>query len=213
VDPSSDPVPAWVTETELPPFDAQIGKQFLTFFPPERPMNAAIVEALDSEQKEITQLAVSSIRAMGDISFVVPLLSREEPVKRRSAVRVLRSYLGEGEEAARALHKQLESDFGRDQGERIEKLLIGYTDEEARDPKAKVFATLVEMLKAKDDNLAMRELALDNLQTLTGRDDLGYNPVKPEGNGLRAWQGLLNNNELKPVSTPKAKKEPENPRR
>ncbi|MDR3638101.1 MAG: hypothetical protein P4L84_30125 [Isosphaeraceae bacterium] len=204
-DRSSDPPPSWVSETTPPPFDVQVGEQFLSFFPQDRPVPTAIVEALDSDQKEIRQLAISALRAMGDVSFVVPLLSKEDSVTRRTALRVLRAYLAEGEDTVRTLHKELESYFGKDQGEKVEKLLVGYTEKEAKDPKT--YEALVKLLESKDEGLVgVRELALDNLQTLTGRDDLGYDPAKPEGKGLKAWQDLKRDNELRPVGAPKAKK-------
>ncbi len=204
-DRSSDLPPSWVTETLSPPFEVHIGEQFATYFPPGRPIIAAIVEAIDSDQKEIRQLAISALRATGDILDVVPLLNREDPVQRRTALRVLRAYLAEGPEATRALHRELESFFGKDQGEKIEKLLVGYTDKEAKDPKT--YEGLVKLLESTDEGaIGVRELALDNLETLTGRDDLGYDPAKPEGKGLRAWQDLQKNKELRQLSAPKAKK-------
>lgn len=204
-DRSSDPAPSWVSDAEPTPFDLQVGEQFLSFFPQDRPVPAAIVEALDSDQREIRQLAISALRAMGDISFVVPLLSNEDSVNRRTAVRVLRAYMAEGEEAARTLRKELDSSFGTEQAEKVEKLLVGYTDKEAKD--SKTYEALVKLLESKDENLiGLRELAIDNLQTLTGRDDLGYDPAKPEGKGLKAWQDLRRDNELRPVGAPKAKK-------
>ena len=41
-----------------------------------------------------------------------------------------------------------------------------------------------------------RELVLDNLRSLTGRDSLEYDPDSPEGKGLKAWQDLLRKKEL-----------------
>ena len=43
----------------------------------------------------------------------------------------------------------------------------------------------------------MRELALDTLKRLTGRDDLGYDPDHPEGKGLNAWKELQRQGKLR----------------
>ena len=51
------------------------------------------------------------------------------------------------------------------------------------------YAHLVALLKHQD--VAVRQLALDNLVYLTKRDALGYDPDKPEGPGLKAWQTSL----------------------
>ena len=52
--------------------------------------------------------------------------------------------------------------------------------------------------------VGIRELALDTLRRLTGRDDLGYDPDKPAGKGFDAWNDLLRRNELRTAPTPPA---------
>ena len=65
--------------------------------------------------------------------------------------------------------------------------MIGYTPKEAGDEAT--FTKLVQILGTSDPSeIGVRELALDNLMALTGRDDLGYDPEKPEGKGLKAWR-------------------------
>ena len=56
--------------------------------------------------------------------------------------------------------------------------------------------------------MGIRELALDTLKRLTGRDDLGYDPDKPAGKGFDAWNDLLRRNELRP---PAGAAEPDRP--
>ena len=58
-------------------------------------------------------------------------------------------------------------------------------------------AQLVGQLSAAD--VGVRELALDNLRSITGRDDLEYDPDKPEGRGQKAWSDLYRNHELRPT--------------
>ena len=50
--------------------------------------------------------------------------------------------------------------------------------------------------------MGIRELALDTLRRLTGRDDLGYDPDKPAGKGFDAWNDLLRRNELRTPNAP-----------
>ena len=103
------------------------------------------------------------------------------------------------------LHKELVDNFGVDQAEKVEKLLAGYTPKEAKEEAT--YGSLVQQLSTTDETLVgLRELALDNLETLTGRDDLNYNPDKPEGKGLKAWKDLLRDHELHPPAPPKVKK-------
>ena len=97
------------------------------------------------------------------------------------------------------------NNFGAAQAENVEKLLVGFSPKEAKDEAT--YEGLVQLLSGTDETLVgVRELALDNLQSLTGRDDLGYDPDKPEGKGLKAWKDLLHDHELHPPAAAKAKK-------
>ena len=74
--------PTWVTETEPSPFDQKVGEQFLKFFRPDRPIVSSLVEASEDEQKDVCRLAISALRAVGDISFIVPLLNKQGDFER-----------------------------------------------------------------------------------------------------------------------------------
>jgi hypothetical protein len=197
VDKSDKPGPAWVTEAKPMAHEVQIGEQFLRFFRPNRKVMANIVEAIDDDQKDVRRLAIRALRAVGDLSFLVPVLNTaDDPTSRREAIRVLRAALALGPDAHKALHDQLVRDLGGDQATVVEKLLTGYTPKEARDDAT--YNDLVLKLSAAE--VGIRELALDNLRSLTGRDNLEYDPDKPEGTGLRAWKELLRNHELRPAA-------------
>jgi hypothetical protein len=192
-----NPPPGWVTESKPSPYDLQVGEQLQRYFRPGRSVLANLVEALEDDQKDVRRLAISATRSAGGIALIVPLLHQEEnPVSRRAAITVLRSHLGEGPDASRELHSQLESTFGPDVATRVEKLLVGYTAKEASEEAT--YKKLVDDLSSPE--VAVRELALETLQSLTGRDDLGYNPDQPSGKGLTAWKNLSNSHELKPVA-------------
>ncbi len=201
-DKSDKPAPSWVTESVLSSFEQQVGDSFLKALPTGRPIVASLVEATDDEQKDICRLAVSSLRAVGDISMVVPVLNKKRSASaataRKAAIIVLRSYLAEGPDAAKLLREQLARDFGPDLAETAEKLLVGYTPKEAEDETT--LAALVGLLGRTENEVGIRELALDNLMRITGRDSLEYDPEKPDGNGLKAWRGLLRDKELKPAA-------------
>lgn len=190
--------PSWVTDSKPSPYDLQIGEQLQRYFRPGRSVLANLVEALEDDQKDVRRLAISATRSAGGIALIVPLLHQEEnPVSRRAAITVLRAHLGEGVDASRQLHTQLESTFGAELAERVEKLLVGFTPKEAGDEAT--YKKLVDDLNSPD--VAVRELALESLQSLTGRDDLGYDPDHPVGKGLTAWKNLANSHDLRPVGT------------
>ena len=199
--PDTKAAPAWVVDAKPTPYDQELGEQFLGFFSdPKRPILTVLVSSLDDDRKDVRRLAISALRAVEGITFVVALLRKpEDPVSRRASIGVLRSFLGQGADASRDLQSQLQNDFGEELSGTVAKLLIGYTAKEARDPAT--YSRLVEYLSSPE--VAVRELAIDNLQSLTGRDELGYDPDQPQGKGLRAWKELDHNHELVPRNAAK----------
>jgi len=197
-DKSERPAPAWVTETKPSVFEKQIGDLFLPYMRPNRPVITNIVEAHDDDQKDVRRLSLRALRAVGDLSYITPDLNKpEDPTSRREAIRVLRAALAQGPDSVKAVHEQLERDFGPQHGSTIERLLIGFTAKDARDEAT--YKALVDQLRAPD--VGVRELALDNLRSLTGRDDLQYDADKPDGPGLKAWRDLSDHHELRPAAT------------
>ena len=83
-------------------------------------------------------------------------------------------------------------------------MLVGYTPDEA--PSPTYTPSLVGLLSPDEDAegiIGIRELALETLKRLTGRDDLGYDPDQPAGKGFDAWNDLLRKNELRPPASPR----------
>jgi len=200
-----DSLPGWVTQTELSPYELQLRDQFLPLFHPGRPVLAEIVVATEDDRPEIKRLAVSALQALGDLSYLMPILKREgDPVARRSAIAAIRAYMGRGPDAVKGAREQLDEEFGAKLGALAQHMLVGYSPDEVANRDT--YARLVGLLSPEQDSVGIRELALDTLKRLTGRDDLGYDPDHPSGKGLEAWNDLLRRNELRPLTPrPKAK--------
>jgi hypothetical protein len=195
---SQDTMPTWVVEAEPRGIEVQLREQFSKMFHPGRPVLTELVAASEDEGPAAKTLAVQALSALGDLSLVTPILSRkDDAIARRAAADALRGYMGLSPEAAGRAHAQLVQEFGEQTAALVQKLLVGYTPEEASNPE--VFRRLVEMLSPDQESIAVRELALDSLKKMTGRDELGYNADKPEGRGLATWKDLLVRGELKPV--------------
>jgi hypothetical protein len=193
--------PSWVLDAEPPPLDKQIGEQFARYFPADHRVMQGLVEAVDDPNKDVRQLAISALGAIGEVGIeqVISALGRQnDSAVRRAAIRTIRSLEARGDDMAKAVHEQLLSTLGRDQTEIVEKLLTGYSPKEAKDEAS--YLKLVQYLTSTE--LSVRELALDNLQQLTGRDDHGYTADAPEGEGLKKWQDLLHRHELRPQTVP-----------
>jgi HEAT repeat protein len=161
----------------------------------------SLVEAMDDEQAAIRRLGISALGTIGGTDMVIAAMSRQnDSPARRAAIDVLRSFAARGPESAKELRTQLEQADGAESAAIIDKLLAGYSAKEAGEEAT--YTNLVKYLKHPD--VGVRELALGNLEALTGRDNLQYDPDQPEGAGLAAWQDLLKRKELPPK--PAAKK-------
>ena len=190
-------VPGWVTETEPAPLDKQIGAKFAQHFPAGSRLMTGLLESLDDESREVRESAVAALGSIGAIDLVVPALSTPgEPSVRRAAIRVLRGLMARGGEAAAIAHDELRQVLGEEQARAAETLLRGFNADEAR--RDETYAELVKHLASPDPGI--RELSIDNLRTLTGRADLGYNVDAPEGEGIKVWQELLRKKELRPLA-------------
>jgi hypothetical protein len=182
--------PAWVGEADPAPADLELQGQFLRAFHEGRPVLADVVTAIEDGQESIRRLAISALTALGDLSYVLPLLDRKDsPAIRRDAIAALRDYMSRGAEATRQAREQIMDEFGEKNGPMVEKMLIGYTPQEAADPAT--LRALVDHLGPGTASVGVRELSLDNLSKLTGRDNLGYDPDQPQGNGLSNWKRLV----------------------
>jgi hypothetical protein len=193
-----DSLPSWSTETEPSAAELQLRAQFVKMFHPGRPVLAEIVAASEDEHAEIKQLSISALEALGDLSLLMPMLSRnDDRITRLSALAAIRDYIGRGPDDAKRALAQLVQEFGEETGSLLGKMLVGFTPEEAAKPET--YQRLVALLAPEQESIGLRELALDTLKRLTGRGDLGYNPDHPEGKGLNTWKELQRKGELRPV--------------
>ena len=173
---------------------------FLKFLPSDQPIMKSLVEASEDEDKEVGRLAISGLHAVGDLSLIVPLLNSKGGHPRRSVARKRSPCCGSSSPEARLREgtpgTAPSREYGDDEAVIVEKLLVGYTRKEAGEKAT--YKDLVQLLeKAESRHRRPSTRALDNLMELTGRDELEYDPEKPEGKGLRAWKDLVRNEELK----------------
>jgi hypothetical protein len=194
------PLPAWLRETGPSPSVKESGERLLKDFSPKGPVIRDLVMSVDGEDQDVRRLAIRGLGAVGDAEMIVPVLNNDktDPSTRRAAADVLRTILARGGEAAKSVRSELAKVFGEQMAGPTEKLLVGYSAEEGK--KESTYANLVRYLSAPE--LGVRELALQSLMSLTGRDNLEYDPVKPEGRGLNAWKDLLNKKELPKAGPP-----------
>jgi len=196
--------PPWVAEASAAPtaYSKEIGDQFAGYFREGRPILSDVVEAMEDPQPNVKRLAVLALGAIGDTDSVVAGLDRKgDTTVHRAVVEVLRSGLARGGEPAKAVRESLARQFDESWGPITGRLLVGFRPEDAKDEPT--MAKLVEYLSTAPSR-GTRELALDNLRLLTGRDTLEYDPDAPEGKGLKAWQDLVRKKEITKEARPAA---------
>jgi hypothetical protein len=195
------PAPPWVAETSMPALDAELGQQFAQFFKTERaqefPPSSCLVEAFDAANpKEIRRIAVAGLGALGnELDIVATAINTpNDRPGRLAAIEVLRGQLATSPDAEKSLRAAFSQAGGDEYADQIVRLLKGYTPDEGKDEAT--LDSLVGLLESSEP--ALRELALEDLMALTDRDDLGYDPDKPKGNGLTAWKELARTKSLVP---------------
>ncbi len=197
---SRSAMPPWLTEAAPPPSVKDLSERFLKNFSTNGPVLRDLVQAVDGDDADVRRLAILALGAVGDAEMVVPVLNNAmtDPATRRAAADVLRSMLARGGDSAKAVRDELSKVFGADYAEAAEKLLVGFNAEEGR--RESTYADLVRALSTPE--LGTRELALQALMSLTGRDNLEFDPTKPEGKGLKAWQDLVHRKEIMKNTAP-----------
>jgi len=196
-------LPSWASDAEPSPHELQIRDHFTRLIHPDRPVLAEIVVASEDESPDIKRLSILALKSLGEMSLLLPMLSRKgDPIARRTALAAIRGYMALGSDAASRVREQLVEEFGEETASFVGKMLIGFSPEEASTPQ--VYEQLVGLLSPAQESIGVRELALDTLKRLTGRDDLGYDPDHADGKGLNAWKDLQRQGKLR-FSAPRAK--------
>ena len=144
----------------------QLREQFLRMFHPGRPVLTEIVAASEDDNANIKRLSILALKSLGDLSLLMPMLSRkDDPVTRSTALAAIRSFMGLGRDSANRVREQLSEEFGDDTALFVEKMLIGFTPDEASNPQ--IYERLVSLLGPERESVGIRELALDTLMKLT----------------------------------------------
>ena len=87
-------LPTWMTEAEPSLKDRKLGEQLLEQFSKDRPVLTDTVLATESDSPVTKKLAIFAVKALGDLSFLTPILSRagdrqRPPEHSRGAPRLL----------------------------------------------------------------------------------------------------------------------------
>ncbi len=197
--PAAAATPEWMATPDASVTDQELGRQFARYFKKDTPPLTSLVEATVDERAPIRALALGALSTLGQTTVLVGAFNSQNEagsgLVRGVAMDGLREILARGGPAATQLHQDLVRTGGSEEwAALVEKLLAGYTPEEAADPT--IQSSLVGLLKS--DDVGVRDLAIRNLLAISNRGDaLGYDPEQPEGPGLARWQELLQRKEIR----------------
>ncbi len=201
---TEDVLPVWVNDSWPSPEETKARDQFAKVFHPGRPVLTEIVAAVEDNNADIKQLAIVALKSMGEMSYLLPLLSRKDDAAvRRGALAATRAYTALGPEASGKVREQLVEEFGEDKASMAGKMIVGFSPQEASGQQP--MSQLVSLLSPMEESVGIRELALDTLKRLTGREDQAYDPDHPEGKGYSAWVDLERQGKLRVTAPPRAK--------
>ncbi len=196
--------PMWASDSWPTPEEVKARDEFAKVFHQGRPVLTEIVAAVEDTRThaDTRQFAIAALKAMGEMSFLMPLISRKDDAAvRQGALAAVRSYTAMGPEAASKVRDQLAEEFGEETASMAGKMIVGFSPQEAANPE--LFKELVGLLSPMEQSVGVRELALDTLKRLTGRGNMGYDPDHPEA-GHSAWSDLEREGKLR-LAAPAAK--------
>ncbi|WP_169976072.1 HEAT repeat domain-containing protein [Tautonia rosea] len=196
-------MPQWVVDPEPQPADIQAGEAFATLFEQSSgSITFTLLEGIEDPDPTVRSLSVAALGALAGsdpeaLEQVMPLLNRPgDPAVRGTAIGIVMRRMARGTEPAEEVRGLLERFIAPPEAaEAFDRLLLGIPEDQIGEKE--VYAQLVADLSSP--NPGVRQLALDTLMMLTGREALGYNPDAPEGPGLKAWEDLLKEDRLTPA--------------
>ena len=94
---NEDTSPPWATDAEPPADERTTREKFAKMFHSGRPVLTEIVTASEDESPDMRVLSIIALKSLGDMSFLMPMLSRKnDPVVRRTALAPFAPISGSG---------------------------------------------------------------------------------------------------------------------
>ena len=210
---SVDRLPVW---TEAPPsneFVESAREGVLSYLQEDEPLEKSLREAMEFRRPEVAALAAETLLMIGraDVYFGTDgILSRSRQREYWTEhFQALRQQMDSGVQAAQDMHASVMRAELAD-GERLYKLLVGYSAEELA---AGGDAELVDALGSP--SMAVRVLAIENLKQISG-DSRGYRAEQENATRraaeIRPWESLLRRGEIR-LSPPGQAEPPTQPGR
>lgn len=168
--------PQWVDPIGPPrsQVTAAYARMYEKQFPLDQSVAVGVPAIVRTGPAKISQLAVETLGLTENVPQLLRALQVIHNEGRQAAIVELRKWLPRRPENADVLREQLGTYFREDEVEPLYKLLWGYSADDLRDSETAM--QLIEWLS--HDDLAVRELALYHIKTLTNRPT-DYHPLSP----------------------------------
>ncbi|WP_437229131.1 hypothetical protein SH661x_001272 [Planctomicrobium sp. SH661] len=184
--------PSWALQEEslITPAARQLARLFQKEFLADRTISQCLGPVVNDRRAGISELAVKTLAMIGQYPYVVGALQSDHQESRLAAIQALREWLGEDpEQNTVLLEQELGKTFRGESVPTLERLLWGYSVQDAANPH--VSRQLLDWMK--DDQIAIRQLAFENVSRLVGKT-YDYLPMAPPAErraALGRWDEYL----------------------
>ena len=183
-------VPDWVAGPDRTRAETLLADAFAEALAPGQPLAVSLPPLADGPRALPAVQAVNTMALTRDAADLGRAIKRTpHPEVVLAAADGLRGLLGRSPELDAAVRDAISREFSLEAPLQLQRLLDRFSDAEARDPRAS--AELVGLLES--DELAVRTLAIDELERLTGLTR-GFRPLESPGSrnsAVRRWRDHL----------------------
>lgn len=188
----SNPWPSWLDPARrtLAPSQKLLAGKFQDEFDAKVAVGLTIPALVKESNPNIAELAAKCVALIESCPGMVQALTQVDHKEARvAAAEGLRAWLALAPENGETLRRELETQLPADEAHAVERLLWGYTRDQAKDKL--VSQELVDWLR--NSHLVVRELAFQQIVSLTGRKN-NYVPTGTASQreiGVQHWQNHL----------------------
>ena len=153
--------------------------------PPEEPSAEMIIDAEKDELAEVRDLAMKIAMWIDRDDIVTDILTDLDTAQlRESAILAVREASVRGESAVGRIVASVADELALNEpdAELLRSLLTGSAADEDIEGKKRLVVAL------EHDARLIRQLALERLMRISGRDSMGFDPDAPSAKGLDAWK-------------------------
>ncbi len=188
-------LPEWVEGGDVRDIDRRAAATMEAMVAFDQPVRISLNEAAEDRRSEVRSLAVRSLCQLGDFEALVNVFKDDlQHASWRFHVYAAREAMARDPATAAAIRQTWERRHGKEDGQRLYRLLWGYSPDQLKEEAPK----LVKLLE--HEMIEFRALAFVNLQEITGATQ-GYRAEKTAArrrSAVSRWKTMLEKGEIVP---------------